>query len=55
MGESQEMLEPQNKRGQSGFSNQVITLQVRECQTEANGLVGLRRKKKELNWQAMGI
>ena len=46
MGETQEMLEPQNKRGQGGGLNQVPKLQIRECQTKVNGLVGLPRKKK---------
>ena len=46
MWETREMLEPQNKRGQGGGLHQVLKLQVRECKTEANGLVGLPRKKK---------
>ena len=40
------MLEPKNKRGQGGLLHQVLKLQVRECKTEANGLVGLPRKKR---------
>ena len=48
------MLEPKNKRGQGGLLHQALKLQVRECKTEANGLVGLPRKK-ELNWQTQGI
>ena len=35
------MLEPQNKRRQGRVLHQVLELQVRECTTEANGLVGL--------------
>ena len=46
MGETREMLEPQNKRRQGGVLHQVLKLQARVCQTEANGLVGLPRKKK---------
>ena len=46
MGETREMLEPQNKRGQGRVLHQILELQARECQTEANGLVGLPRKKK---------
>ena len=46
MGETQETLEPQKKRGQGGVLHQVLKLQVRECKTEANGLVGHSRKKK---------
>ena len=46
MGETQETLEPQNKRRQGRVLHQVLKLQARECQTEANGLVGLPRKKK---------
>ena len=46
MGETQEMSEPQNKRGQGGVLHQVPKLQIRKCQTEANGLVGLPRKEK---------
>ena len=46
MGETQEMLEPQNKRGQGGILDQIPELQIRKCQTEANGLVGLPRKEK---------
>ena len=46
MGETREMLEPQNKRGQGGGLLQVLKIQARECKTEANGLVGLPRKKK---------
>ena len=46
MGETREMLEPQNKRGQGGVLDQVPTLQIRKHQTEANGLVGLPRKEK---------
>ena len=45
---TREMLEPQNKIGQGGGLHQVLELQVRECKTEANGLVGLPRKKKHL-------
>ena len=48
MGETRETLEPQNKRRQGGVLHQVLKLQARECQTKANGLVGLHRKK-ELN------
>ena len=45
MGETRETLEPQNMRGQGGVLHQVPKLQIRECQTETNGLVGLPRKK----------
>ena len=40
------MLDPQNKRGQGGVFHQVLKLQIRKHQTEANGLVGLPRKKE---------
>ena len=46
MGETREMLEPQNKRGQGGVLHQVLKLQIRKHQTEAIGLVGLPRKEK---------
>ena len=46
MGETQEMLEPQNKRGQGGVLHQVPKLKIRKSQTEVNGLVGLPRKEK---------
>ena len=46
MGETQETLEPQTKRGQGGILHKVPKQQIRDCQTEANGLVGLPRKKK---------
>ena len=46
MGETREMLEHQNMRRLGGVLHQVLELQARECQTEANGLVGLPRKKK---------
>ena len=45
MGETQETLEPQNKKGQGGGLHQIPELQIRKCQTEANGLVGLPRKE----------
>ena len=41
MGDTREMLEPQNKRGQGGVLHQVLKLQARECKTEVNGMVGL--------------
>ena len=47
MGETRQTLEPQKQeRGHGGVLHQVLKLQVRECTTEANGLVGLPRKKK---------
>ena len=42
-------MEPQNKRGQGVGLHQVLKLQVRECKTEANGMIGLlERKRTEL-------
>ena len=46
MGETQEMLGSQTKRRQGRVLHKVLELQARECQTEANGLVGLPRKEK---------
>ena len=37
---------PKNKRGQGGVLLQVPKLQIRKCQTEANGLVDIPRKEK---------
>ena len=36
-----ETLEPQDKRKQSAILHQVLALQARECETEANGLAGI--------------
>ena len=50
MGKTQEEMEPKNKRGQSRGLHQIPELQIRICQTEANGLVGiLGRKRTELS------
>ena len=43
MGETGEMSVRQDKRRQSAILHQVLALQVRECETEANGLAGIDR------------
>ena len=47
MGETGEMLEPQDKRRQSAILYEVLTLQARECETEANGLAGIHGEEKK--------
>ena len=47
MGETGEMLEPQDKRRQSAILYKVLALQARECETEANGLAGIHREEKK--------
>ena len=47
MGETRETLEPQDKRRQSAILHQVLALQSRECETEANGLAGIHGEEKE--------
>ena len=47
MGETREMLEPQDKRRQSEVLHQVLALQARECETEANGLAGIHGEEKK--------
>ena len=54
MGETQETLEPQNKSGQGGVLHKVPKLQIRICQTEANGLVGLPKKRKRTELANIG-
>ena len=46
MGETREMLEPQNKRRRHRVLHQALELQPRECKAEGNGLVGLPGKEK---------
>ena len=41
MGETGEMLEPEDKRRQSAILHKVLPLQARECEAEANGLAGI--------------
>ena len=47
MGETQEALEPKDKRGQGGSIHQVPKLQIGKYQAEANGLVGIHGKEKD--------
>ena len=47
MGETGEMLEPQDKRRQSAILHEVLALQARECETEANGLDGIHGEEKK--------
>ena len=47
MGETRETLEPQDKRRQSAILHQVLALQARECETEANGLAGIHGEEKK--------
>ena len=47
MGETGEMLEPQDKRRQSAILHEVLALQGRECETEANGLAGIHVEEKK--------
>ena len=47
MGETGETLEPQDQRGQGSILHQVLELQARECETEANGLAGIHGEKKK--------
>ena len=48
MGETRETLEPQDKRRQSAILHQVLALQARECETEANWLAFMEKKRNEL-------
>ena len=47
MGETREMLEPQDKRRQSAILHQDLALQARECETETNGLAGIHGEEKK--------
>ena len=47
MGETRETLEPQEKRRQSAILHQVLALQARQCEAEANGLVGIHGEEKK--------
>ena len=47
MGETGEMLEPQDKRRQSAVLHEVLALQAREYETEANGLAGIHGEEKK--------
>ena len=47
MGETGETLEPQDQRGQGSILHQVLELQARGCQTEANRLAGIHGEKKK--------
>ena len=47
MGETGETLEPQDKRRQSAILYEVLALQARECETEANGLAGIHGEEKK--------
>ena len=47
MGETRETLEPQDKRRQSAILHQVLALQARECETEANGLASIHGEEKK--------
>ena len=46
MGKTQEEMEPKNKRGQGRCLHQIPELQIRKCQAEANGLVGILGEKR---------
>ena len=41
------MMEPQDKRRQSAILHQVLAVQARECETEANELVGIHGEEKK--------
>ena len=47
LGKTQEEVESQNWRGQSGSLYQVTELLTGECKTETNGLVGFLRKETD--------
>ena len=47
MGETREMLEPQDKRRQSAILHQGLALQARECETDSNGLTGIHGEEKK--------
>ena len=47
MGETGETLEPQDKRRQSAVLREVLALQARECEAEANGLAGIHGEEKK--------
>ena len=47
MEETREMLEPQAKRRQSAILLQVLALQTRECETEADVLAGIHGEENK--------
>ena len=47
MGKTGEMLEPQDKGRQSAILHEVLALQARECEAEANGLAGIHGEEKK--------
>ena len=47
MGETGKTLEPQDQRRQSAILHEVLVLQARECETEANGLAGIHGEEKK--------
>ena len=47
MGETGKTLEPQDKRRQSAILHEVLVLQARECETEANGLASIYGEEKK--------
>ena len=47
MGETGEMLEPQDKRRQSAILHKVLTLQARKCEAEAKGPGGIHGEEKK--------
>ena len=47
MRETGEVLEPQDKRRQSAILHEVLALQARECEGEANGLAGIHGEEKK--------
>ena len=47
MGETGKTLEPQDKRRQGAILYEVLALQDRECETEANGLAGIHGEEKK--------
>ena len=47
MGETRETWEPQDKRRQSAILDDVLLLQARECEAEANGLAGIHGEEKK--------
>ena len=47
MGETRKTLEPQDKRRQNATLHEVLALQARERETEANGLVGIHGEEKK--------
>ena len=47
MGQTGEMLEPQDKRRQSAILHEILALQARECKTEGNGLASIHGEEKK--------